>query len=131
MSRGQTIILASSIAAAGLLAVCLCGAGITIAMKWSAPKSASALATPIGAVTLAEKNARSPAQEPDLMLVFQHSPKVSVGKLVKENSPIPPGWEGGGGRILSPEYARRELDIAATLTDGKEGDTASVERLGR
>jgi hypothetical protein len=60
------------------------------------------------------------------MVIFQHSPHKSVAKLVRRGSPIPPGWEGGGGRLLSPEMAERETRLSALLANGNEGDTATL-----
>jgi hypothetical protein len=86
----------------------------------------------------AEKPAEQPTQKPaekppakppeDLMVIFQHSPQESIAKLVKSGSPIPAGWEGGAGRTLSLEIYQRELQLSATLANGKEGDTATLTK---
>lgn len=65
-------------------------------------------------------------KQPELVVIFQHSPRKSVGKLVQKGSAVPPGWEGGGGRTLSLELFQRESNISALLSNGKEGDTASA-----
>jgi hypothetical protein len=64
----------------------------------------------------------------DLMVIYRHSPFESVGMLVRRNSPIPPGWEGGGGRVLSMEIYQAELHLAGSLSGGKEGQTARITR---
>src|SRR5262249_8311915 len=74
------------------------------------------------------KKEENPAQPLDLTVIFQHSPNESVAKLVRRGSPIPPGWEGGGGRILSIEIANREDQLSAVLAGGKEGQTATLTR---
>ena len=64
----------------------------------------------------------------DLVVIFQHSRRKSVAKLVRRGSPIPAGWEGGGGRLMSLEIGQREMQLGAMLSDGKEGETASLTK---
>jgi hypothetical protein len=70
------------------------------------------------------------AKAPDrqkLQTIFQHSPRKSIAKLVKEGSEIPPGWEGGPQwRKLTPELLQRENYLTAVLSHGVEGDTAEM-----
>jgi hypothetical protein len=74
-------------------------------------------------------DAKQPAEQPpDLVVIFWHSPRKSVGKLVARGSPIPPGWQGGGGRILSIELSQRENQLSALLADGKVGQTATLTK---
>jgi hypothetical protein len=77
----------------------------------------------------APKSEKPTEKAPDLVVIFQHSPKKSVAKLVKRGSPIPPGWQGGAGRILSLEYGQREIQLSAALAGGKEGATSSITSL--
>jgi hypothetical protein len=71
---------------------------------------------------------KQPDQPPDLMVIFQHSPRTSIAKLVKRGSQIPAGWQGGAGRILSPEIFQRENQLGAMLADRNEGETATLTR---
>jgi hypothetical protein len=61
----------------------------------------------------------------EMDVIFQYSPGKVVGKKVKANSPIPPGWVGGMHEV-SAENLARENQIRAILANGKEGDTAQI-----
>lgn len=76
-----------------------------------------------------KKDVEQPERPPDLMVIFQHSPRKSVAKLIKRGSPIPAGWEGGPGRFLSIQIAQKEMKLSAELADGKEGESASLTSL--
>jgi predicted nucleic acid-binding Zn ribbon protein len=62
---------------------------------------------------------------PELDVIFQYSPGKVVGKKVRADSPIPPGWVGGAHEV-SAENLGRENRIRAMLADSKEGDTAQL-----
>ena len=65
-------------------------------------------------------------QPPELRAIFQHSKTKSVGKLWRMDRPIPAGWQGGAGRVLSLEFSQRENQLSATLAGGEEGQMASL-----
>ena len=105
--------------------------------RWVVPVSIGVLVAVIVGVVIASRNSADnpsnsadiPVSEPpDLVVIFQHSPRRSVAKLVRRGSPIPAGWEGGGGRLMSLEIGEREMQLSATLSNGKEGQTAKLTK---
>ena len=131
-------ILAVAVPGFGALLLCCVGGIGFVAYRWSSPVPAAPLQNAPVAEAKKENpapadepkgDARQPEQKPDLMVIFQHTPGKSVAKLVKRGSPIPPGWQGGAGRLLSIQIGQAEGQLSATLADGKEGQTATLTSL--
>jgi hypothetical protein len=131
-------ILGVVIPAVGVLLLCCIGAIGFVAYRWVRPAAiAPQEGTPIAKA--AKKENLVPKTEPqpkndadqreqgtDLVVIFQHTPGKSVAKLVKRGSPIPPGWQGGAGRLLNIQVSQAEGQLSATLANGKEGQTATL-----
>jgi hypothetical protein len=73
------------------------------------------------------KPVSEPTEPVELDTIYQISPRRIVAKLVKKGSPIPPGWQSGGG-VMSFEQSNAMLQLSAVLAGGKEGDTATYGR---
>ena len=131
-------ILAVVIPAVGALLMC-CVGGVGFAVyRWGAGNVPAAIQpdAPIAVAPEKENPATDklkgdvqPEQPPDLTVIFKHSPGKSIAKLVRRGSPIPDGWQGGAGRLVSIEVGQAEGQLSAMLADGKEGETATLARL--
>jgi len=101
------------------------GCGRNEPAKGTVPGDKVAQTAPAPTVATQAQKASTNKQS-ELRVIFQHTPRKSVGKLVQEGSETPSGWQGGPGRTLSLELYQRESNISALLSGGKEGDTASA-----
>jgi hypothetical protein len=128
--RRRFLLWVPALLGCAVILVVFCGAGTGVGLLWWT-NAVGRLEDEV-ADTIASPPPKSeiPSEKrPELRVIFKHSPKKSVAKLIRRDSPTPPGWQGGSGRQLSAEYYQREFQLSAVLSEGKEGETSSITAM--